>query len=310
MHGRALIALLLFACGPTGSALDATPSEGDAGTTDARHVADGGESTGCSQIDVLFVIDRSTSMLDEKQNLLDNFPVFIQTLDDTEALPVAIDYRVAVIDDTLSHLQDNFAADHWIDGHDGVLHAPEQCGLPRPWVERADANRAEAFTCLADIELDDTITTYEMPLGALAASLEPSRQGGAAESFLRPDALLGVIVLTDEDDHTADTIPWQEAEDGCPVDEPSYVRPVTEIVASLDQAKGERKRWAVAVIAGTGPGDCQSNFGGACEARRLQELASLAGPQGVSESICAQDLTPAIEEALTSFREACGRIID
>lgn len=57
---------------------------------------DGGDGDGCDKVDFLFIIDNSGSMSDEQQNLINSFPMFIDTIQ-TE-LDEAQDYHVMVLD--------------------------------------------------------------------------------------------------------------------------------------------------------------------------------------------------------------------
>jgi hypothetical protein len=72
-------------------------------------------------------------------------------------------------------------------------------------------------------------------------------------------------------------------------------------------AKG-KGRWAVAAIAGPGPGNCMATFGSANEAARLRQLVTLAGANGIFSSICAGDLTQAVKDAPATFSAACENI--
>ena len=73
---------------------------------------------------------------------------------------------------------------------------------------------------------------------------------------------------------------------------------------TFDKIKGDRGRWASAVIAG--PTACTSpGFGAAAEAKRLQGFIAAAGKNGVFASICTGDLTDGLTKALTTFDQAC-----
>ena len=71
---------------------------------------------GCKKVDFLFVIDNSGSMGDEQDNLIDSFPGFISTIQDT--LDEAQDYHIMVAD-----------TDEWVYGGCGGLcaFAPPEC---------------------------------------------------------------------------------------------------------------------------------------------------------------------------------------
>ncbi len=133
--------------------------------------------------------------------------------------------------------------------------------------------------------------------------------------FLREDALLAVVVLTDEDDcsRTDDPITIEvpdpfsmpiAAADECDPTSP-MIEPLSRFMNALDTVKGDRGRWAMAVIAGPGPGTCTSSFGDAIEAGRLKQFLMDAGDNTVFSSICDGDLTGGLMSALQTFDAAC-----
>jgi hypothetical protein len=80
---------------------------------------------------------------------------------------------------------------------------------------------------------------------------------------------------------------------------------VQRYIDVLDTVAGGRERWAVAVIAGPGPGKCLSIFGTAHEGRRLKRFVADVGTNAVFSSICEGDLASALTRALDTFGAAC-----
>jgi hypothetical protein len=125
--------------------------------------------------------------------------------------------------------------------------------------------------------------------------------------FLRDDALLAIVMLTDEDDSST-------TEDNFTIDStgtsPTNWNP-TDQVQFLDTLKGNRTRWASGVIAGDG--DCSSNFGMAADGVRLKDFVNGANTNGYNQatfhSICDGDLTTGLKASLDLFQQACGQII-
>ena len=68
----------------------------DVGMGMASAADDGGDGDGCDKVDFLFIIDNSGSMSDEQQNLINSFPMFINTIETT--LDTAQDFHVMVLD--------------------------------------------------------------------------------------------------------------------------------------------------------------------------------------------------------------------
>ena len=318
MRGHVLLSMLfaVAACGPSamsGDDDDTGGADGGAGPdgrpfTPPDEFADAAPAEACEKMDLLFVIDNSGSMGDEQANLALNFPNFIGVLDTfTAENGAAIDYRVAVTSTgvTKSWTQETFPGFPPIpssqSGDDGAML--QRCDMTRRWVEKSDADPAGTFACAA--QLGDNGPGLEMPLEALRQAFDERMADGTNAGFHREDALLAIVVLTDENDCSRQdnnfTLPLTE--DMC-----GAASPVPPYAQFMDEVSGAPGRWAVAVIAGPGPGACSSEFGNADEATRLIEFAGLAGDNGVVASICEGDLTTGLSDALATFQEACNQV--
>jgi hypothetical protein len=146
-----------------------------------------------------------------------------------------------------------------------------------------------------------------MPMLMSKWALSDRATDGTQAGFLRDDALLAIVFLTDEDDQSTSQNNFTLSVGQNP---PVDYNP-QDHVNFLDQLKGNRTRWAAAAIAGDG--DCSSAFGMAANAARLKQFVDLANSQGTTQavfsSICAGDLTIGLKEALDTFQAACGNII-
>jgi len=320
MRTASLLAVAFAAaCGPTelagGDGGLVTDGQPIGGYPDARgwpeEMADAAPTERCDEIDILFVIDNSASMSLEQSNLIANFPQFVEVLETflTED-GVPVDYRIAVITTgvTKSWLQESVwpglpptAAGQT--GNDGAMLM--DCGMTRRWLERGDLDVTDTFSCVAEVGTRGPL--HEMPLAAVHLALTARVADGTNAGFLRGGALLGVVVITDEDDCSREddgfTVP--AGADVCDTTEP-----VGTYAALLDSIVGARERWALAVIAGPGPGICYSALGSAFEAVRLEEMAGLAGANGVVSSICEGDLAGGLQDALATFDTACRELIE
>jgi hypothetical protein len=178
------------------------------------------------------------------------------------------------------------------------------CGMTRRWLEKMDPNVATTFGCIAEVGTSGP--SYEMPLLATDLALTDRMEpGGTNVGFLREDALLAVVMLTDENDcsRTDDNFTLSGSGDACDPSDPNLLPPA-QFLTLLDTIKGDRGRWAAAIIAGET--DCSSDFGMAIQATRLQEFANMAGPMNaVFSSICAGNLSQALMDALETFDAAC-----
>jgi hypothetical protein len=188
------------------------------------------------------------------------------------------------------------------------------CGMTRPWIERADGDVASTFSCVAEVGTSGS--SIEMPLLMTERSVTDRVADGMNAGFLREDALLAVVVLTDEDDCSRLDDPIMievpdplsgmatAAADECDPTNP-MLENVSRFSAALDGVKGDRGRWAMAVIAGPGPGTCSSAFGDAADGVRLRQFLAEAGENTVFSSICDGDLSTALMNALETFDAAC-----
>lgn len=304
-----LAAGVFVGCGPTDYGQDPGTggSDASAGGPDARQqppgpdeFADAMPTQACNKMDILFVVDNSGSMLEEQVNLAANFPGFIQVLD---AFDTELDYRVGVtttgrdyswtLDSPLGPLPSSQTG-----GDNGALL--QRCGMTRRWVERGDPTPGDTFSCAAQV--GDQGPAMEMPLAVIKQAFSERIADGTNATFLREDALLAIVVLTDEDDCSYEqSVTLGLTELTCQ----AKVEPVSTYKTFLDDLTGGPGRWALAIIAGPGPGQCESEFGSAAEASRLKSLVGQVGANGVVSSICSGDLTGALQQALDTFDTAC-----
>jgi hypothetical protein len=252
----------------------------------------------CQKMDIVFVIDDSSSMQEEQANLIANFPKFISEIDAFEADGAALDYHVAVTTTSRDLKIDPSPGDQGWDQHgiNGLfLHDPT-CNMSRPWISRGEASASESFQCIANVGIFGA--GIEMPLDSMRAALSDRMADGLNKGFLRDDALLAIVILTDEDDGSAPAIHYAAHSDY-----DNDVAKVDTYVTFLDRLKQDRGRWATAVIAGDRA--CKSSFGSADEAPRLKSFVAQAGKNGKFSSICNGDLSVSLEDALETFGTAC-----
>lgn len=286
----------LLAVSSAACSSDATSS------SDAQPGGDSGDVQVCTKMDLLFVIDDSESMREEQENLSANLPGFIDILNDFNG--GALDYRVGITTTGMNFslftppLQSTN-----LSGDNGELR--QECGMTKRWIERGDPDAKTQFSCAANVGLDGP--PLEMPLYATQLALRDRVEDGINEGFLRDDALLGIIMISDEDDCSRTDRNFSHLEfdliaESCRHFDPEYVPP-DSTVEFLDELKGKRGRWAAAVVAGES--DCTSTFGDALQANKLQEFVSLAGDNAVFSSICSGDLASPLQSALDTFDAAC-----
>ena len=309
-----------WACGPTGGheggdgdgagSIDAGGEE----RADARPAGDwpdAAPTAACDKMDILFVIDDSGSMGQEQDNLAANFPQFVSVLESfTNADGALIDYHVGV---TTTGVSKSWSMQtipglppisQSQSGDDGRLRGGASCSMASGWLSRGDADVASKFSCAASVGTDGP--TDEMPLEGLRLALTDRVADGSNTGFLREDALLAVVILTDEEDcsRSDDGFTLALGQELC--DAPT---PVASYVSAIDGVMGDRSRWAAAIIAGVGPGACSSDLGDAQEATRLLDFAGQVGPNAITSSICEGDLATPLADAMAVFQEACNDVV-
>jgi hypothetical protein len=276
----------LGACGPDRSpARDAGANEQDAesGIPEPVYVS-------CSQMDVLFVIDNSPSMKQEQQNLSDNFDGFVESLRQFQG--GTVDFRIGV---TTTAFPMSFS--------ELVVQTPAASGtllktadMNEPWLSSSDPDLSARFRALATVGTNGAWD--EQPLKAMRAALidrTADEQTAQNAGFVRPNALLALVVLTDEDDLSNDSDGFNG---GGPI-------PVGSFITEFDALKGARGYWSAAVFAGGTAPTCNSSFGSALFAARLQAFVEQAGANAVFHSICEGDLKAGFDAALATFANAC-----
>jgi len=299
-------ALALVACGPTSRDDGNGPGPGhgpDAGPSGGSDGGPTGEARRCNKMDIVFVVDDSGSMSEEQGNLATNFPMFASVLQNyVNADGEHIDFRVAVTTTgkTISYSVSGAPFPFTETGDNGAFR--NNCNVNKRWLEPTDPNLGQTLGCRANVGTSGP--GYEMPLLVTKLALDDRMSDGTNTGFLRPDALLGIVMLTDEDDSSTllSSFTISIANPNPPVD----YHPA-DLIAFLDGLKGHRSRWAAGVIAGETA--CTSAFGDATAATRLKDFVTQAGTQAVFSSICAGDLTTALSEVIAKFQAACGDII-
>lgn len=289
------------ACGP------GTRTGDDFGDDDGSNGSGSGSNPGmareCNKMDIVFVVDDSASMSEEQTNLRDNFPMFATVLQQYRTMDgMPLDFRIGVTTtgkDIHYTTGGGLLDEH---GPNGAFEHQSGCGSGL-WLDTADANLMSDLSCRANVGTGGA--SIEMPLLMAKRSVQDRITDGTNGSFLRQDALLATVMITDEDDqsNTMDStkVPITGlAPDWNPADQVQF----------LDTLKGDRSRWAAAVIAGET--DCMSSLGSASEAKRLKEFVTDANgnsTQAVFSSICDGDLSIGLSKALDVFQDACGNII-
>ncbi|HLT35558.1 MAG TPA: vWA domain-containing protein [Enhygromyxa sp.] len=180
----------------------------DTVSDESEGTAESGDTTeeGCKKVDLLFVIDNSGSMADEQINLVNSFPSFIDEIQ--TQLEGTDGYHIGVItSDAYIFNQGCTQEGAMVTATGGANSSQSVCG---PYAEghrymtEAD-DLDQKFACAGQVGTGGD--GNERPMQTMMAALSPSMNGagGCNEGFLRDDALLVIVIITDEeDDHEID----------------------------------------------------------------------------------------------------------
>jgi hypothetical protein len=294
-------------------------------------------------VDLLFVIDNSGSTQNKQDNFIRNFPNFINALQMIQGgLP---NVRIGVVSSDLGSggvMTSNMCAGHGMGAAFVTTNvAGQPCGIMNneQWITNtnvAQGQIAQVFSCMANRASQGC--GYEHQLQAANQALHPRPDWNPMnEGFLRPDAYLAIIILTDEDDcsgpdtaadffggpapagfvdnsrcaaagHICNNMPVLPAMPGMPFDQPLAVCaanpnptglfPVQQIVNDVLALKpGHPEKFIVAAIAGWPPPGQEANA-----------RYRLTGSPSQIEQVCTQagGGTPAlrIKAFLDSFKNS------
>ncbi len=206
-----------------------------------------------NQIDILWVVDDSFSMEAEQELLADGIGVFAAEMDAS-----GTDFHLGVTSTSFDTLQ-------------GALIAPDG---ELPYLTNADPNYQEQFKERARIGTDGSDKEKGIASGNFA--LQPSMvgPGGPNEGFLRPEAQLLLVYVSDEEDCTDGGLLNGEPQDAC------YTRmdelpPVANYAAQLWNLKQDKSLVNVGAIIVTDKDNCVDSNVWASE--RYAEMVRLNG---------------------------------
>jgi hypothetical protein len=272
--------------GSGGFKLDVNPAttstDSDSGSAESPNEA-------CKKVDVILAVDNSSSMAEEIAAL--RGPVF-------DSLPQQLlevgngidDFQLAVIDACPK------AANYHDTGNGGACNFSTE----RNYMSSNSPALADEFACVTDLsaagymgipdmceDLGENDDDDEQPALTAATSVQAEYVAGANIGFLRPDALLFVVAITDEDETFIN------------VDGPS-------IFNDLVEAKSGNPEHVVFLGIGGGSA-CTGVYGTALEATNLMSVVDqfASYDRGIFADLCVGDLEAAFLEGITALDTAC-----
>ncbi len=242
----------------------------------------------CGEVDFLFVIDNSGSMGDEQNTLVNNFPAFINGIQ--TVLESVDSYNVGVV--TTDEYSPNIAGCQELSSlvvqTGGGSSSNANCG---PFADGGNFmtendDLATDFSCAAQVGTSGSASERQMQATVEAVTGVQAGPGECNEGFIREDALLVIVIITDESDNasvgTAQT--WYD-----------------DIVAAK---AGIPENVVVVGIINTPAGGC-----GFDTAFEISTFIDMFGDNGFQADICLPDYEPIFTEATAIIDVACDNFI-
>lgn len=214
----------------------------------------GGVVTYNNKVDVLFVVDNSTSMTVNQQELSKNVPDLINRLN-----TLGMDYHVAVTSTTMATDISRFPMSRQILGSPKVL------------------TRSNINLLASRLLVGDTGSDLERGLESMEYVLSSNYLSANAPDFLRRDALLAVIFIGDEDDYSTKNTS-------------DYIN----FLNALKPPFKEGGRAWIANFIGVVAASRSCDALGSHVSAGLRYLALVDNSGGVKESICNRELVTAV----------------
>ena len=221
-----------------------------------------------ADVDILWVVDNSHSMESEQQLVADGFEAFIATIEDTN-----INFHIGVV---TTDMDPRFE-------ERGVL-----IGEPR-YITPEDDYIAE-FQDRVTVGTDGS--DQEKGLAAALDALSEPKASGINEGFLRPDAVLSIIFVSDEDDCSDGDLLAGEDGRAC-YEREEDLEPVKQYVDAFKALKDDTNgRVLTSGIIGpdAGSSDCPDTWPG----HRYRSVSQATG--GIVGSICDADYSGIMDQ--------------
>jgi hypothetical protein len=230
------------------------------GAVDARQL-DRFDQLGRPKADILFVIDNSCSMGEEQAGMSANLGAFLQF-----AQAQQIDYQIAV---TTTDVEG---------GEDGRFVPVAGAPADRIVTPRTQPSPEAVFA--ANVNRGINGSADEQGLQAAYLALSNPLIFGHNAGFIRPDAVLSIIILSDEPDSSPGTVDF--------------------FINFFLSIKGFRNNnlFSLSAIVGDSPSGCTGPGGNAGDGGRY--IASATRTGGVFQSICISDWSRALEDLSSS----------
>lgn len=257
------------------------------------------------KVDILFVIDDSGSMAEHQQQLLDSFPGFIEailgSLDQLDSVHVGV-----ITSDAYAFNEPGCQELGALVTQTGGANSSMAVCTPFVGGRRFftdEDSLAAVFNCVGRVGTEGS--GQELPLTATVQALQPELigVGGCNEGFLRADAVLVVVIVTDDP-------PFPDTpDDAWPLVDTMWMHD------ALVEAKGGDET-SIVMIGVVPWGDtscvcpwCCPGFGCMAPHDNAIELVESFGDQGVLASVCSADYAPVLADTIETIDATCAGFV-
>jgi hypothetical protein len=245
----------------------------------------------CDKVDFLFVIDDSGSMYEHQLNVVENYKVFTDGVEQVIEGHTDLHIGVTTTDIYAGTAGECHEIGGLVDSPSGAHSTGHRCGpfSGGHYMTNAD-DIDEGFKCAAQVGTEGS--DIERPMDALLAAIDPgSAVSGCNAGFARTDALLVAVVVTDEWDGPGD-----------PEGAGSWTSPELWTQGLLT-AKGSDQNYVLVALVNEERGDCPPGHI-EHDGHVLAEYA-LSQPFGFVGSICG-DYRESFTHAVDVVAAACA----
>lgn len=256
---------------------------------------DPGEMEGCQKVDFLFVIDSSNSMATNQAELIRSFPEFVTEIQTT--LAEVESYHVGVVSsDAYPFNEPGCTMVGSLVTQTGGVNSSAQVCAPyalgaRYMTEQDDL--ATTFACAAQVGTGGDNNEQMMAAATRAIAPDMNAPGACNEGFIRDDALLVLVLITDEDD------PGSFGNTGSGGDPNSWLADILAVKGAQENVV------ALALVRGIPGNVCGFPQGSEKNGDRLMQFTGLLGPNGLDGDICANSFGPFFNQAVNLIDTAC-----
>lgn len=272
------------------------------GSSESGATAEGGDPEGCTKVDVLFVIDNSGSMAGEQAALVASFPGFVTGMQ--QQLEAADSYHVGVVttDDYANNEPGCTSIGNLVTqtgGDDSSMAVCSPFSSGARYLDDTEPDLTDKFSCVGRVGTvgDGDERAIQALLRSLA--IDQNGPGGCNEGFIRDDALLVIVIISDEDDQLEECVPLIGClpADGSPGSPPEWFQNILSLKHNIPDN--------IVVLSVVGQ---ENNSCGAEIATRIIQFTNNFVNSSIGD-ICAQSYDGFFTDAISIVDGACDDFV-